>query len=200
MCPDRTGTVLDLTCFPSQTGCASRTAAKYDYNPAKAKQLLAAAGYPNGFEIDIYVSGNRDRPLAEATMGDLANVGIQARLQMVAAAMVAGKTRKGELPLAFRTWGSASVNDPSRSTGHFFTNGPEDTAQDPQVIELIKKADAEVDLSKRLALYDEAHQRIARNVYALPLWSYAYFYAMIDELQFQPTPDEIPHLYRATWK
>jgi len=27
-----------------------------------------------------------------------------------------------------------------------------------------------------------------------------YFYVMTDELRFQPTPDEIPHMYRASWK
>lgn len=66
--------------------------------------------------------------------------------------------------------------------------------------ELIKKAGAETDAAKRLVQYDEAHTLIARNAYWLPLWSYVYFYAMTDELQFQPTPDEIPHIYRASWK
>ena len=65
---------------------------------------------------------------------------------------------------------------------------------------LLQKAGVEIDPPKRLALYDEAHKLITQNAYWLPLWSYAYFYAMTDELQFQPTPDEIPHMYRASWK
>jgi len=104
------------------------------------------------------------------------------------------------VPLAFMTWGSSSISDTANSTGYFFAKGPDDTTQDPQVIELIRKGGAEVDPAKRLALYDEAHSLIARNAYWVPLWSYAYFYAMTDEVRFQPTPDEIPHMYRAGWK
>jgi peptide/nickel transport system substrate-binding protein len=72
------GSVVDLACYPSQFGCASKKAVKYEYSPAKAKELLAKAGYPNGFEIDLY--GYRDRQLAEAIMGDLAKVGIKTKL------------------------------------------------------------------------------------------------------------------------
>lgn len=192
------GTVLDLTCYPSQIGCASKGAARYAYDPAKAKALLAKAGYPNGFDLDFY--GYRDRQVAEAMMGDLGKVGIRTKLQWLQYPTLRDKVRKGEVPVSFMTWGSGSVGDTANSTGYFFAKGPDDTTHDPQVIALINKAGAEIDLTKRLTLYDEAHTLIARNAYWVPLWSYVYFYAMTDALQFQPTPDEIPHMYRASWK
>ena len=133
-------------------------------------------------------------------MGDLAKVGIRTKLQWLQYATLRDKVRKGEGPMNFMAWGSSSIDDVANSTGYFFDKGPDDTTQDPKVVELIKKAATEVDSTKRLALYDEAHALITRNAYWLPLFSYAYFYAMTDELQFQPTPDEIPHMYRATWK
>ena len=40
-------------CFPTQFGCDGDAAVKYAYDPAKAKQLLAEAGYPNGFETEM---------------------------------------------------------------------------------------------------------------------------------------------------
>ena len=192
------GIVVDLACYPSQIGCASKGAVKYEYSPAKAKELLSKAGYPNGFEIDFY--GYRDRQLAEAVMGDLAKVGIKARLQWLQYSTLRDKVRKGEVPMSFMAWGSASINDAANSTGYFFAKGPDDTTQDPRVVDLIKKAATEVDAPKRLALYDEAHKIITQNAYWLPLWSYAYFYAMTEELQFEPSPDEIPHMYRASWR
>ncbi len=192
------GTILDLTCYPSQVGCASKAAVKYAYDPAKAKALLAKAGFPNGFDLDFY--GYRDRPVAEAMMGDLAKIGIRPKLQWLQYATLRDKVRKGEAPLAFMTWGSSSISDTANSTGYFFAKGADDTTQDPALIDLMNKAAAETDSTKRLALYDAAHALIAKNAYWVPLWSYVYFYAMTDELQFQPTPDEIPHMYRAAWK
>ncbi|MFQ5937332.1 MAG: ABC transporter substrate-binding protein, partial [Acidiferrobacterales bacterium] len=45
--------VIPSACHPAQFGCA-QDVPKWEYNPKKAKQLLAEAGYPNGFEFDLY--------------------------------------------------------------------------------------------------------------------------------------------------
>jgi oligopeptide transport system substrate-binding protein len=54
----------------------------YDYDPAKAKQMLAEAGYPNGFATTLYADTTDPDPVvAEAIQQDLAQVGITADLQ-----------------------------------------------------------------------------------------------------------------------
>jgi len=77
--------------------------------------------------------------------------GIRTKLQWLQYATLRDKVRKGEVPLSFMAWGSGSINDVANSTGYFFAKGPDDTTQDPQVIDLIKKAGAETDAAKRLA-------------------------------------------------
>lgn len=61
-------------------------AKNYEYNPDKAKQLLAEAGYPEGFEVTYWVpeSGSgmqQPRTMAAAIQADLAAVGIKATIQ-----------------------------------------------------------------------------------------------------------------------
>ncbi|MCA8927738.1 MAG: ABC transporter substrate-binding protein [Alphaproteobacteria bacterium] len=192
------GTVQDLACYPSQFGCESPDAPRYAYDPAKAKALLTEAGYPDGFSIDFY--GYRDRPVAEAMMGFLSKVGIKANLQWMKYSALRDKVRNDEVPFDFMTWGSGSVNDIANITAYFFDGRSDDTALDPQVKALLDAGGATIDPAERKKNYAEALRIIAEQAYWLPLWSYAYFYGMNPELDFQPTPDEIVHLYRAKWK
>lgn len=58
--------------------------APYEYNPEKARELLAQAGFEDGFETEFYVPSGRyvnDRQLGEAIQAQLAEVGIEATLQ-----------------------------------------------------------------------------------------------------------------------
>jgi len=72
--------VIPSACHPDQFGCA-QDVTKWSYDPGKAKELLAEAGYPNGFTFDLYAY--RQREFTEAAIGDLANVGINANLKFM---------------------------------------------------------------------------------------------------------------------
>jgi peptide/nickel transport system substrate-binding protein len=192
------GQVLHLACYPSQFGCESPNAPKYDYNPEKAKKLLAEAGYPNGLEVEFYAY--RDRPYAEAMMGFMAKVGIKANLNWMKYSALRDKVRGDEVPFNFMTWGSSSVNDIANITAYFFDGRADDTALDAEVKKYLDAGGATIDPEERKKNYAEALRLIAERAHWLPLFSYAYFYGMKEELDFQPTPDEIVHLYRAKWK
>lgn len=61
--------------LPSFDGYSPALENAYPYDPAKAKQLLAAAGYPHGFTIPVTMQIT-DEPLMKAIAGQLAQVGI----------------------------------------------------------------------------------------------------------------------------
>nr|WP_281272465.1 ABC transporter substrate-binding protein [Sinirhodobacter hankyongi] len=69
----------------------------YAFDPAKAKAMLAEAGYPDGFQTQLYVMNTDPNPrIAQAIQQDLAAIGVKAEIKALAQANVieAGGTPK----------------------------------------------------------------------------------------------------------
>ena len=75
------------------------------YDPAKAKKLLAEAGYPNGGpEIDFYTAVGRyisDRQIAEASAQMLRQVGFKVKLHTPEYANFWADVRRGKTPMYY---------------------------------------------------------------------------------------------------
>ncbi|HET7849001.1 MAG TPA: ABC transporter substrate-binding protein [Pseudolabrys sp.] len=190
--------IMNSACFIDQFGCTDKGVPRYDYNPAKAKELLKEAGYPNGFKTEIYAY--REREYAEAVIGYLRAVGIDAHLNYLKYAAMRDANRAGKAPITFYTWGSFSVADASAFTGVWFKGNADDSSHDAEVQKLLKEADTSVDTNRRLKIYQEALKLIAEKAYLFPLFSYPANYAFTSDLAFTAQPDELPRFFRAHWK
>jgi peptide/nickel transport system substrate-binding protein len=184
-------------CFPTQFGCTDKGVKRYDYDPEKAKKLLAEAGYPDGFTTAFYAY--RDRPIAEAIIGQLRKVGITAKLTYISAGALRELRRTKGTPVSFLTWGSSSINDVTAIDGNYFQGAPDDQSQDKEVIKLMDEGNT-IDQEKRKEVYQKALQRIADQAYWVPLFSWVYNYAYTDQLNFKPSADEVPRFWNASWK
>jgi len=71
--------------------------AAYPYDPTKAKQLLADAGYATGFSVDLAVTQGRyvmDKEIAEAVAEQLGKVGVRVKVNVVDASLFLGQVRE----------------------------------------------------------------------------------------------------------
>jgi peptide/nickel transport system substrate-binding protein len=145
----------------------------YPYDPAKAKQLLAEAGYPNGFKVEFltynsprgYNSAGAD--LAVAVQGYLQKVGVEAsvRKQEMGAYLTEIRNKEKQFPgmfmvgwtgdngdpdnFAYELWASANI--PVTNTPHY---------KNPEVDKLLDQARHVPDHDKRVALYHQAQKLI----------------------------------------
>ncbi len=190
--------IIDTACFPEQFGCTTEGVTHYPYDPQKAKALLAAAGYPNGFETEL--SAYRDRPLAEAIIGYFRAIGVKASLRYMQYAAIRDLYRAHKMPIQYTTWGSFSVNDASASVSNFFTFSADDLARDPQVRDWLRIADTSIDPAVRKANYKKALDRISAEAYWAPISSWPLTYAYAKDLDFTPSTDEVPRFFQAKWK
>ncbi len=132
--------------------------ADYQQDIAKAKELLAEAGYPNGFEITI-TAGLLDsiRDCAVVLQQQLAEVGITATIENAENATYIDewKNKSYQMMVGVNNVGT----DPSRAVAFYFTTGAAANASgysNAKVDELCAKAAATTDQAEREKYYDEA--------------------------------------------
>ncbi|MCA0304986.1 MAG: ABC transporter substrate-binding protein [Proteobacteria bacterium] len=186
-------------CFPTQFGCDADAAVKYPYDPAKAKALLAEAGFPNGFEIEL-VTYVQPTSWTAAMQNYLQAVGIKPKITQLQVAAAIAKAWKGENPLYHGSWGSYSINDVSAIFPVMYGGGNDDYARDPELTKLVEAGGATADQAKRKANYSAAIKLMTEKAYWLPLFTYVNTYAFSKQLEFKTFPDELPRFYFAKWK
>jgi len=156
--------------LPGTLGYTEEGIVKYDYNPTKAKQLLADAGYPNGFKLSVFVSNNPGWVQGMTYVQDqLKRVNIQLELVTVDNATWLQKSLNGE-NRPFTPYNINVEPDPYMMFARSFLPGTERyvlTNYD-KVAELIRKAGTEFDVTKRTQIYKEIAQKLSQDAILLP--------------------------------
>lgn len=189
---------IHTPCHPAQFGC-DQTVQDYPFDPERAKALLAEAGYPDGFPLDLWAY--RERPMAEAVAADLTNAGVKVNLRYVQLASLDQARANREIPAYIGTWGSGGTADTAAIANiHFNETTDRNLSGDPRVTELVLAAEATSDQAERKRIYSEALTLIADEAYWLPLVSYSINYLVSPDLEFPLNADGLPRLYSASWK
>jgi len=141
---------------------------------AKAKALLAEAGYPNGFEINMdFISVAPNADIAQAIQADLGAVGIKVNLLPGEQKQVITKTRARQHQLAILVWGTDYFDPNSNAQGWCANPDDSDSSKlkilgwrshfkDPELTAMVEAAAKELDPAKRIAMYQKM-QRLAQE-------------------------------------
>jgi peptide/nickel transport system substrate-binding protein len=122
------------------------------YDPQKAKQLLAAAGYPNGIDGGEFAAIPGFPTVAEAVVNDLKAVGISLRMRPMERAAFYAEWKDKKLRGLFMTAVGNSGNAASRVEGFIQSKGAYAYGGYRDIDELFKQQADERDLQKREAL------------------------------------------------
>jgi oligopeptide transport system substrate-binding protein len=142
----------------------------YDYNPAKARELLAEAGYPNGTGFPVVQLWSGDE--AKSTKAELAayqkylaDIGVQVELHFISdwPAFIA-RLGQGTLPM-FRLIWLADIPDPDNVLFpllHSASPANRTFYRNPRVDQLLEQARKELDEVRRITDYREV-ERIVQD-------------------------------------
>jgi peptide/nickel transport system substrate-binding protein len=169
---------------------------------ARAKKLLADAGYPNGFKATFSFTNDRlpgDRQVGTSVAQMLAAIGLDVTANAQPAAVFFPARTRGDFSMPMSGWGtltgeahytlSSTVhsNDPVRKFGPFNVLG----YASPQMDKLIQDAAVEMDVNKRRSYLEQANALVAQDRPRLPLVSVGSAWAMQKaKVTIKPRVDE----------
>lgn len=159
-----------LTCYAA--------AAPIEYNPAKAKELLAEAGYPNGVEINLQQVSSwspKWSDMNQIIQAQVAEAGFKANIVTTDEAAWLAARKAGDSDAYTQVW-SADFNDPDNFFYTFFSeSGSKVRAynnNDPEVFASVEKARSLTDPAARCKLYQDLTARVVGQDAAwVPLFS-----------------------------
>jgi peptide/nickel transport system substrate-binding protein len=106
--------VVTGTFFPPQVnGYTQSEDVRLPYDQARARALLAEAGYPNGFEITLDCPNNRyinDEQICQAIVAMWARVGVRARLNSMPLAPFFAKIQRDDTSVYLLGWGVPTLD------------------------------------------------------------------------------------------
>ncbi|KAA2316051.1 ABC transporter substrate-binding protein [Pseudooceanicola sediminis] len=189
---------IHTACHPAQFGC-DQSVQDYPYDPEAAKALLAEAGYPDGFELELWAY--RDKAVAEAVSADLSAVGIKVNLRYVKLESLNQARASQDIPAYIGTWGSGGTADTAAIARiHFSMDTDRNLSGDQALADEVLAAEQTNDQDERAEIYSSALSTIADQAYWAPLFTYSANYLVSPELEFPLDPDGLPRLQNASWK
>ncbi|MEO7367091.1 MAG: ABC transporter substrate-binding protein [Gemmatimonadaceae bacterium] len=156
----------------------------YTRDVAKAKQLLAAAGFPNGIDVELWSSQTPPFPrIAQTVQANLKDAGVRVKLIQRDASSMREAARAGQTDMALKDW-FADYPDaenflyPLLHSANKGVGGNVSFYSNPQFDKLVSDARREQDDAKRTAMYKQADEMAFNDAPMIYLFFYKELYAV----------------------
>ncbi len=144
------------------------------YNAARAKQLLAEAGYPSGFDAGEYFCDASYSNLAETVGNNLHAAGIRVKLRPLERAAFFSAYSEKKLKNIIQGASGAFGNAATRLDAFVVTGGTYVYGSYPDLDGLFQEQGAELDRKRREAILHKMQQLVLDRVVYAPIWELAF--------------------------
>lgn len=189
-----------LTRVPSGVnGCNEDLVGKYNYDPERAKELLAEAGYPDGFSMKIEAPTGRytmDAEISQAIVAMLSQVGITVDLQLLESSAYSNVVSAHSAEDGFMTCFGLGFFDASYGMiGYFGVNtSGESNWNNQEYIDMYYEAEFNMNEEERTQLFQEMQQMVADEVPYAIICQIDNSYGVKDSITMTPRLDDVWNL------
>ncbi len=146
----------------------------YRHDAGKAKQLLAEAGYPNGFDAGEFFCDSSYSNVAEAVVNYLKGVGIRTQSRPLERAAFLAQYREKKLKNVILSGSAAFGNAATRLEAFIAAGGAYVYGSYPDIDGLFGEQAAETDRKKREAILHRIQQLVHEKTMLAPIWELAF--------------------------
>jgi peptide/nickel transport system substrate-binding protein len=176
----------------------------YPYDPKKAKELLAQAGYPNGVEVTMHSAAVEWRPHFEALGQMWTEVGLKTTVKPWDQGPAWNKffQAEGNVQSQYGNWGNYSVFDADAVLHPLYHTEPggwigKHYARVEGLDKLIDEARSIIDPAKRKPIYSRIQQMIREEAPSVFLWTQNDTLGISKKVSYDARPDEWLWLFAA---
>ena len=148
------------------------------FDPKRARELLAEAGYPNGFDAGDFLPYPPYFAMGEAIQGQLQAVGIRSRVRTMERAAFLTAWRQKQLKGIFPAISGSAGNAASRIEAYAVKGGMFVSGSLPEIDDLFQRQARELDRKKREALLHQIQQIMHEQVLHVPLYELAFLWGV----------------------
>jgi peptide/nickel transport system substrate-binding protein len=148
------------------------------YDPARAKRLLAEAGYPNGFDAGDLTPFPPFFSLAEAIGNYLQAVGIRTRMRTMERATFLTSWREHKLRGVIMGLGAPAGNAATRIEVYATKGGIYSAGEVPEIEALFQRQARELDRKKREGLLHQIQQIMYDRAMYVPIYELAFLWGV----------------------